>query len=95
MNDQPAKSTFPKISFNLVLLCILLLVMLSAGITAYFMARDGKWMTYQECERLAGSRIQESYPRVCVTSKGEQFTNPSDKPDCGRAGRQPAPEPCK
>ncbi len=34
---------------------------------------------YSECVAASGSRIQESYPEVCVTEDGERFTNPDQK----------------
>lgn len=32
--------------------------------------------TYAECVSARGSRIQESYPAVCVTALGDQFVQP-------------------
>ena len=32
--------------------------------------------TYEECVMMAGSRVQESYPAVCVTADGDQFVQP-------------------
>lgn len=40
---------------------------------------DAKVVSYAECAKKPGSKIQESYPRVCVTEDGQRFTNPEDK----------------
>lgn len=34
-----------------------------------------KISTFEECKKSAGSKIQESYPEVCVTKDGNKFTN--------------------
>lgn len=34
---------------------------------------------FKECVAASGSRVQESYPEVCVTEDGERFTNPDQK----------------
>ena len=36
--------------------------------------------TYQECLAAKGSRVQESYPGVCVTVSGQRFTQPVTSP---------------
>lgn len=57
-----------------------------SGIGGYLgyqnLGRSGETVitTYQECIDAVGSRIQESYPQVCVTKDGRQFTEPVDTP---------------
>lgn len=61
-------------------LLILLLIGLLFG-AYYFVVNMGKKpaqgdktiSTFEECISSTGSRIQESYPRVCVTSDGKRF----------------------
>jgi len=36
--------------------------------------------TFADCKKLPGSKLQESYPEVCVTATGKKFTNPDQKP---------------
>ncbi len=36
--------------------------------------------TYEQCLSAEGSRIQESYPQVCVTKGGLRFVQPTDDP---------------
>jgi hypothetical protein len=31
--------------------------------------------TYAQCEQLPGSRIEQTYPQVCVTTDGKSFTD--------------------
>lgn len=38
--------------------------------------KSGNITNYAECAADEGSRIQESYPEVCVTKDGKSFTNP-------------------
>ena len=78
----------------LILFLMLLFILIAGLLTAYFMSKEGKWMSYEQCEKLAGSRVQESYPRVCITEKGERFYNPQDRQGCGQAGRRATQDIC-
>ncbi len=33
--------------------------------------------SFDDCKKSAGSKIQESYPEVCITALGNKFTNPN------------------
>jgi len=35
--------------------------------------------TYAECVKASGSKIQTTYPEICVTAGGKSFTNPDQK----------------
>lgn len=64
---------------------IIIFVLLAlAGVFLIFMSfvlrSEGKILNYYECEKAPGSRIQESYPRVCVTKDGVSHVNPEDRP---------------
>lgn len=95
MTDLQPDKQRPKISFNQVLFVLFIFIVMGAVATAYFMSREGKWMTYQQCKKLPGSQVQESYPHVCTTAQGERFYNPIDQPNCGRARGQPLPDACR
>lgn len=41
--------------------------------------KDTQPTSYKECVKATNSKIQESYPEVCVTKEGKRFTNPSQK----------------
>lgn len=42
-------------------------------------ADPDKVTNFDECKKLKSSKIQESYPAVCVTSSGKKFTDTSDQ----------------
>jgi hypothetical protein len=35
--------------------------------------------TFDDCKKITGSKIQETYPETCVTKSGQKFTNASDQ----------------
>jgi hypothetical protein len=58
-----------------VIVCVILGVCVLIGYLVFRM-RGQSVATYEECVKVQGSRIQESYPPACVTPDGKRFTEP-------------------
>lgn len=51
-----------------------------------FATKTGKVSNYKECTKAIDSKLQESYPEVCVTKDGQRFVNPDQKAEKSGAG---------
>ena len=83
--------------FKNILLGILLLITLglAAGLILKPEADKGAILNYDQCASSQGSRIQLSYPSVCVTKSGHRYVNTNQQQFCGRSGYAVAPNLCR
>lgn len=77
------------------LLAVIVVLLIGTAFLAKSMSDSGHVLTYEDCTKQSGSRIQESYPEVCVSKDGKRFTNPDQKAGCTRAGYISNPENCR
>lgn len=58
---------------------------------AFIMQSQATVSNFAECKTASGSKIQESYPEVCVTEDGKRFTNPDQHVDDAQLDTQAIP----
>ncbi len=76
----PAREQFSQTVIAIIMTVVAALVMLGAFLWQNFNTSQIITPTsFSECKAASGSRIQESYPEVCVTEDGERFVNPDQK----------------
>ena len=76
----PSREQFSQSVIAVIMTIVAALVMLGAFLWQNFGTSQLITPTnFKECVATSGSRIQESYPEVCVTEDGERFTNPDQK----------------
>lgn len=89
--NQPVQQPIekPKSKNNLLMVVAIILLIMAVGAVGYFVyenliAKPPVIASYDDCTKAKGSVIQESFPPVCVTKGGQQFTqevSPIPTPD--------------
>ena len=76
----PSREQFSKAVIAIIMMIVAALVTLGAFFWQNFdTSRIITPTNFKECVAAAGSRIQETYPEVCVTEDGDRFVNPDQK----------------
>lgn len=61
--------------FAPVLICLVFGVAIVAMFPVVFQPTvASRTITYEECVKMTGSRVQQTYPPICVTKEGKSYT---------------------
>ncbi len=79
----------------IILLSAIIILAIGLAVLARSMSDSGKIMTFEDCVNAPDSRLQESYPEVCVSKDGQRFVNPNQQSPCFRSGWESNPGACR